>query len=130
MTAHKHAALMLQYAQDAAETDKPWERWEWKGGGGWYPLVNEFTFSIHYEYRRKPKTLTYTVTVPEPLREEPEAGTDFFLAVPNSERLHYTFRWDGAEVTRLWLKSGLCFATKEDAITAAKAMLPVKGGVQ
>ena len=28
MTAHKHAALMLQYAQDAMETDRPWERWE------------------------------------------------------------------------------------------------------
>lgn len=27
-------------------------------------------------------------------------------------------------------KRGLCFATKEDAIAAAKAMLPVKGGVQ
>ena len=128
MTSHKHAHLMAQYAQDALETDKPWERWEWKGGGGWYPLANEFTFSIHYEYRRKPQTLTYTVTVPEPLREEPEAGTDFFLAVPHSERLHYTFRWDGAEVTRLWLKRGLCFATKEDAIAAAKAMLPIKQG--
>lgn len=30
MTAHKHAALMLQYAKDAMETDKPWERWEWR----------------------------------------------------------------------------------------------------
>jgi len=29
MTAHKHADLMLQYAQDAMETDKPWERWEY-----------------------------------------------------------------------------------------------------
>ena len=28
MTAHKHAALMLQYAEDAAKTDKPWELWE------------------------------------------------------------------------------------------------------
>ena len=27
MTAHKHAELMLQYAQDATETDKPWELW-------------------------------------------------------------------------------------------------------
>ena len=71
MTAHRHAALMAQYAQDAAETDKPWERWEWKGGRGWYPLASEFAFSIHYEYRRKPKTLTYTVTIPEPLRRAP-----------------------------------------------------------
>ena len=131
MTAHRHAALMLQYAQDALETETPWERWQfrpvgtenwldcWGGGVG---------FSWRCEYRRKPRTLTYTITIPEPMREEPEAGTDFFLAVPHSERLHYTFRWEGAEVTRLWLKSGLCFATKEDAIAAAKAMMPIKQG--
>ena len=28
---HPHAASMLLYAQDAAETDKPWECWEFKG---------------------------------------------------------------------------------------------------
>ena len=90
-------------------------------------IVEDVVVIDGIEYRRKPKTLTYTVTIPEPLREEPEAGTDFFLAVPHSERLHYTFRWDGAEVTRLWLKSGMCFAIKEDAIAAAKAMMPIKG---
>jgi len=25
---HPHAKLMAEYAQDAAETDTPWERWE------------------------------------------------------------------------------------------------------
>ena len=90
-------------------------------------IVEDVVVIDGIEYRRKPKTLTYTVTIPEPMREEPEAGTDFFLAAPHSERLHYTFRWEGAEVTRLWLKRGLCFATKEDAIAAAKAMLPIKG---
>ena len=130
MTAHRHAALMLQYAQDAAETGKPWERWEMRGftSSMWYSPSREICFDSNCEYRRKPRTLTYTITIPEPMREEPEAGTDFFLAVPHSERLHYTFRWEGAEVTRLWLKSGLCFATKEDAIAAAKAMLLIKQG--
>ena len=130
MTAHKHAALMLQYAQDALETDKPWKRWQIRPEGGtegWHDCSGRLCFSERCEYRRKPRTITYTITIPEPMREEPEAGTDFFLAVPHSERLHYTFRWDGAEVTRLWLKSGLCFATKEDAIAAAKAMMPIKG---
>ena len=129
MTAHKHAALMLQYAQDALETEYPELRWERRlPGDDWLPFEKgqPRLWDTDLEYRRKPRTLTYTVTIPEPLREEPEAGTDFFLAVPHSERLHYTFRWDGAEVTRLWLKSGMCFATKEDAIAAAKAMMPIK----
>ena len=127
MTAHKHAALMLQYAQDAAETDKPWERWEWKGVRGWYPLASEFAFSIHYEYRRKPKTLTYTVTIPEPLREAPETGSWYWLAETASDDFTSRVEWEGDSCDHSWLKRGLCFATREDAIAAAKAMLPIKG---
>ena len=126
MTAHKHAALMLQYAQDAAETDKPWERWEWKGGGGWYPLANEFTFSIHYEYRRKPRILTRTVTIPEPLRKAPEVGTIVYIPTPLAEELVSMYGWYGSKPDERLLKRGLCFATKEDATAAAKAMLPFK----
>ena len=126
MTAHKHAALMLQYAQDAAETDKPWERWEWNGGRGWHPLASEFAFSIHYEYRRKPRTMTYTVTIPEPLRYAPELLGTYWLAQLSGEYCAQMY-WHGRE-WELWrLKRGLCFATKEDATAAAKAMLPIKG---
>ena len=129
MTAHKHAALMAQYAQDALESETPWEKWEISGqtSGRWYPLHGQPTWTVEYEYRRKPKTLTHTVTIPEPVREAPEVGTYLFLAFPHAERLHCTFRWDGAEATGLWLKRGLCFSTEEDAIAAAKAMMPLKG---
>ena len=127
MTAHKHAALMLQYAQDAAETDAPWERWEWKGEREWNPLASEFAFSIHYEYRRKPKTLTYTVTIPEPLREAPEVGTIIYIPTPLDEELASLYGWYGNQQDERLLNRGLCFATGEDAIAAAKAMLPIKG---
>ena len=74
MTAHKHAALMLQYAQDAAETDKPWERWEYlkHQSSDWGPVSCMIGWFPENEYRRKPRTMTYTVTIPEPLREAPE----------------------------------------------------------
>ena len=128
MTSHKHAALMMQYAQDWAETDEPWDRWEVAAfGNKFVPLHVHPGWRKEHEYRRKPRTMTYTVTIPEPMLEEPEAGTDFFLADPHSERLHFTFRWEGGGVTRRWLKRGLCFATREDAVAAAKAMLPIKG---
>ena len=29
---HIHAAAMAEYAKDALETDKPWERWEFSCG--------------------------------------------------------------------------------------------------
>ena len=127
MTAHKHAHSMAQYAQDALETDKPWERWEWKGGGGWYPLASAFAFSIHYEYRRKPRALTYTVTMPEPLRKAPEVGTIVYIPTPLAKELASVYCWYGTPQDERLINRGMCFAKKEDAIAAAKAMLPVKG---
>ena len=130
MTAHKHAALMLQYAQDALGTETPWERWQIRPEGwteGWHDCSGRLCFSERCEYRRKPRTLTYSVTIPEPMWEVPESQQRYFMASPESWAYLNEFRWCGEAREREWLKRGLCFATKEDAIAAAKAMLPIKG---
>ena len=127
MTAHKHAALMAQYAQDALETDTPWKRWEVAAPGDKFvSLFSHPYWGEECEYRRKPRTITYSVTIPEPLREAPELLGRYWL-VQLSGGYCTKMYWQGRE-WELWrLKRGLCFATKEDAIAAAKAMLPVKG---
>ncbi len=56
MPKHIHAELMAQYAQDAMETDKPWELWECDSGKGWIEGLGPFLFDPCYKYRRKPKT--------------------------------------------------------------------------
>ena len=131
MTAHKHAALMLQYAQDALETETPWARWEytvsndlrWRAFDG----ISRPLWDKDTEYRRKPRTLTYTVTMPEPMREAPQLDTEYYL-VSLFEPMHFEVAyWGDCSGERMLLKRGLCFATKEDAIAAAKAMLPIKG---
>lgn len=56
--AHPHAALMAEYAKDAAETDKPWERWQYKSRftGEWKDLYDGNPgWGECMEYRRKPK---------------------------------------------------------------------------
>ena len=135
MTAHKHAALMAQYVQDALETDQPWTRWEFRlvGAETWRDCTMGVGFSVDCEYRRKPRKprkLTYTVTIPEPLREAPHDGKVYFVPNIASTRFYFATCWDGGCVDNFMLERGLCFATKEDAIAAAIAMLPVKGGVQ
>lgn len=58
---HKHAELMALYAQDAMETDKPWERWEWcHGDGPWKQAVRSPKWQEEFSYRRKqmPKEIT------------------------------------------------------------------------
>ena len=127
MTSHKHAALMLQYAQDWAETDEPWERWEVAAfGNKFVPLHVHPGWREEHEYRRKPHMMTYKVTIPEPLREVPEMLGRYWLAHLYSEYCIQMY-WHGSEMELRWLKSGLCFATKEEAIAAAKAMMPIKG---
>ena len=127
MTTNKHAALMLQYAQDWAETDEPWERWEVAAfGNKFVPLHVHPGWREEHEYRRKPRTMTYTVTIPEPLREAPEMLGRYWLAQLSGEYCIQMY-WYGSELESRCLKSGLCFATEEDAIAAAKAMMPIKG---
>ena len=128
MTAHKHAHLMAQYAQDAAETDEPWERWETAiSGNKWCSLPGNPIWGEHAEYRRKPRTLTDTVTIPEPMREAPKDGNEYYVPCQLAPALWGSFEWYNGDLDKLYLKRGLCFATREDAIAAAKAMLLIKG---
>lgn len=50
---HKHAELLMQYAQDAMETDDPWRRWEWRYDAEWIDCIDNITWSNHIDYRRK-----------------------------------------------------------------------------
>lgn len=58
MSKHVHAELMAQYAQDALETDKPWERWEFKRliDDFWHDCVEHPAWTINFDYRRKPES--------------------------------------------------------------------------
>jgi hypothetical protein len=62
MTAHPHAENMRLYAEDAAETDKPWERWESRSvhataGDPWAQHKDHPAWHRLLQYRRKPKPL-------------------------------------------------------------------------
>jgi hypothetical protein len=65
MTAHPHAENMRLYAEDAAETDKPWERWEGRTEDGpWTPLGGHPMWdwgNVPAQFRRKPKPLEFWV---------------------------------------------------------------------
>lgn len=104
MPAHKHAELMMQYAQDALETDKPWERWEVKTceQGGWYTPTSQVPFNEWNEYRRKPKTINVNG------HEAPE---------------YDDYIWEDTSLDTEAMKRGLIHLTKEAAIAHAKALL-------
>jgi len=55
---HPHAESMKLYAEDAAETNKPWERWEMRNPARtqeWATLDSDVYWVRTFEYRRKNK---------------------------------------------------------------------------
>jgi len=57
--AHVHAESMRLYAEDAADTDKPWKRWEGKNilHHSWFNCCQHPNWSKDFEYRRNPSTI-------------------------------------------------------------------------
>jgi hypothetical protein len=124
---HKHAENMMAYAQDAMETDKPWERWEMRLdllGDGWTSLDCQCTWSINCEYRRKPRTISINgFDAPEPVRVPLKDGAEYFIPSLTSNGESDCHTWHGDEYDNLWLAKGIIHLTKEAAEIHAKALL-------
>ena len=122
---HIHAELMALYAQDAMETDKPWERWEYFDTQSWTsmrtgcPLWAEETL-----YRRKPKTININGhKVPEPYRGEMRYGQFYYIPKLDSSNLYNTLNWCKDACDQRVIERGLLHLTKEAARKHAEALL-------
>lgn len=127
MTGHIHARLMLQYAQDATETDTPWERWqyaadtEYDGCRQWRSLVSHPDWQTHLAYRRKSRTVRIgDIDVPEPMRTMPPSGSRYYapdLGIYSNGcgATVVTHLWQGDEIDVRAFRLGLCYKTPEDA---------------
>ena len=117
MTAHKHAALMLQYAQDAAETDTPWERWEVGIKGEWYPLSANPDWELTQGYRRKPQVIRVgRHEFPKPITNELVNGVNYFYVKIGNTRFEVgESSWTGNGQHQMRLESRRVHLTKEAA---------------
>lgn len=124
MTKHVHAELMLQYAQDAMTTDKPWELWEGSDNGVWLPMEGTPSWDIRLQYRRKPRTIKINgFDVPEPVREPLDIGTKYYCVIASHEDYAATIVWEGDVYDKRFLSRGLIHLTREAAELHAKALL-------
>ena len=116
---------MRDYAQDAAETYKPWERWQWKHAENetWHNPKIALAFIEEYDYRRKPRVIIINgIEVPEPMREKPEIGDIYYVP-----QVRYTFveqlKWAGNWIDIFNLNSGLVHLTESAALSHVNALL-------
>ena len=114
---HIHAAAMAEYAKDAAETDMPWERWEFSLNNerGYKPLRNHPSWDADRKYRRKAKTILINGhEVPEPSRTPLEID-DMYWTIAIIKGGVTNFYWSDDSEERNALKSGFIHLTKEAA---------------
>ena len=130
---HKHAELMMQYAQDAMETDKPWERWEVFIKDSWLDLGECFFFAKEEEYRRKPKMISVTLmdgevlSWPEPHRTELEYGDPYFYVDVDGAAV--VEEWDCVAWDISTLSNGWLHLTKEAAEQHSHALFKINNQV-
>ena len=132
---HKHAELMMQYAQDAMETPHPWERWEWYVPAikSWETMTSNPDWNTRTEYRRKPKMLSVTlasgeiVSWLEPQRTELEYGdTYFYVDVDGSVMVE---EWDCLEWDKRTLADGWVHLTEDAAKQHTAALRKINNQV-
>ena len=132
---HKHAELMTQYAQDAMETDKPWERWEYRSNihADWTTFAGNALWYDDFQYRRKPKMINVTlmngevVSFPEPHKFIPQYGQNYYLVDSNGEIENN--KYDGMQTEVLFIRFGLVHLTKEAAEQHSYALFKINNQV-
>ena len=126
MTAHKHAALMLQYAQDAAETPRPWERWEVMiPPNVWRPLGAHPEWHVHDDYRRRPQVIRVgRHEFPKPITEAPEEGTVYWTIEARGRNGFYAerYKWLQNGEDESCIRQGLIHLTEASAQAHADAL--------
>lgn len=129
---HKYAELMMLYAQDAMETDKPWERWEFKHElhDTWRDFDDHPAWIDDYEYRRKQNTIVINGhEVPAPIKTPLMDGVTYFVPViSGQDRLYDWFLWEGDSYDYLLLERGLIHMTEDNAIQHSEALLSFNKG--
>ena len=82
-------------------------------------LIREAAIRKHLEGVANPSR----PVLPEPMTEAPQMGTDYYTPSSRHPGLFDEVEWAGDACDLRWLEGRLCYATKEDAATVAKAQL-------
>jgi len=123
---HKHAELMMAYAQDAMETDRPWERWEYfdKISETWVAFARgNPVWHDDDLYRRKKRTISINgYDVPEPVTNVLPYESKYYVVDISYLGMYGESTWDDDEIDLHRLNHGLIHLDKDAAIAHAKAL--------
>lgn len=131
MSKHKHAELMLEYAKDAMETDKPWERWEILDDitNTWRTLTCAPFWVYKTAYRRKIETIKIgNFEFPKPEGKYPEKGTKIYTIAFHRRNNVESWVWEGTTLDISIAESGLLHLSEENARKHAEVLVAISQG--
>jgi hypothetical protein len=88
-----------------------------------YTMLPRHYLAPDLKYRRKLRTMKYTVERTEPMLDHPEVGQEFWIPNPASPSWAVDYKWVEDDIYLSKFNLGLCYATEEEAVAAAKAMV-------
>lgn len=115
---------MLLYEQAAAETDKPWERWEFfvaadeYGDDRWVTCGKPLAWIPTIQYRQKVNNveLSHNLDFPNPIQIVPKHGTSYwYLDWYDNRFTVQSTVWISHETDFKRLRAGVCHLNREDA---------------
>lgn len=117
MTKHPHAELMMQYAEDAMETEEPWLLWQYRCEGKWKQCLAHPSWAKSGTFRRKPEPIrvgNYEFPSPE---TNPLKLNDRYWYIEISDYGFYAqyATWTDSNKDRQLLSSRLVHTNMEDA---------------
>ena len=125
---HKHADLMLEYANQAQVSEEPWRNWErtdpYSNGTHWEDLRDTPSWSKNIEYRMKKKTINIGgIEINEPVRGALTIGEIYYtpsLGDSCSASYHICH---GDDLDYLRISRGIVHRNEDDAIKHAIALM-------
>lgn len=108
------------------------KRLETAYAGAWHPMTEKAAFERmargdDIEWREAPQSvLQVTCAVPAPMARAPQYGDVYYFPSLEVAELWGHDGWSGDQIDNRLFSRGLCYATKEDAIARARAMLKIE----
>lgn len=132
MAAHPHAALMAEYARDAAETDVPQNRWQYRNKKDvWVTCSVPPTWSPRIEYRKKRDLIRVgKLEFPRPYLLRPEVGIRYYTPDLQGQggTWNIPYEWQGSTSDTNRLDLGLVHLSAAAATAHTMALLSVTHG--
>ncbi|MFC2563424.1 MAG: hypothetical protein ACFNT6_01950 [Neisseria sp.] len=137
MPKHIHADLMMQYANDAMETDEPWKRWQFRIASkeidlGWTTCDCNPYWDKDTQYRRKPEVIKVGKwEFPKPVSPDspPPLKTKYFRIISyNGAHFPEERTWNNLEFEHVNLQNNVVHLTKESADQHALVLNAISKG--